>query len=205
MSKTDHELEVKLYIQDRAALEQRLLDLGAEQVRGRTHELNLRFDTPRDQLKRNKQLLRLRQDHAAHLTFKGPSKMKDGAVSRQEIEVEVSDFEVGRRLIEALGFRVVVIYEKYRATFTLDELEITVDELPMGDFVEIEGEDQQQIRSCAERLGLDWKAAIDNNYIGLFEVARRRMKFDFRDLTFENFEGLAVTPEQMGVRPADGG
>ena len=205
MSKRDHELEAKFYIQDRTALEQRLLALGAEQVRGRTNERNLRFDTRFGRLRYRKQLLRLRRDHSVHLTFKGSSKLEDGVFSRQEIEIELSDFETGRRLIEALGFRVVVIYEKYRTTYTLDGLEITVDELPMGDFIEIEGEDQQQIRRGADRLSLDWETAIRSTYLGLFSALKKRMELDFKDLTFANFKGLVVTAEQLGVRPADGG
>lgn len=199
------ELEVKFYIQDRAGLEKRLLALGAELVRERTRERNLRFDTRFGRLQRRQQILRLRQDHSVHMTFKGQSRVVGGALSRQEIEFELGDFEAAKRLIEVLGFRVVVIYEKFRTTYRLEGLEVTLDELPYGDFVEIEGEAQQNIRGIAEKLGLDWETAIKRNYLALFQDLKRRMRLGFRDLTFKNFSELEVTVEQLGILPADSG
>ena len=205
MINKDQELEAKFYIQDRAGVEQRLLTLGAERVRARTRELNLRFDTKFGKLRRRKQLLRLRQDHSAHLTFKGQSRLVEGVFSRQEIEFELGDFEAAKRLVEALGFRVVVIYEKFRTIYKLGDLEITLDELPFGNFLEIEGPDQSQIRRGAEKIGLVWETAIERNYLGSFQELKKRLGLKFRDVTFENFESLTVTAAQLGVRPADFG
>lgn len=204
-SKHDHELEVKFLLGDKAAVERRLAAASAELVRERTFERNLRFDTPNHQLIAENQLLRLRQDHTVRLTFKGPSQFEDGVFSRQEIEVGLSDFEAGLRLLKALGFRVIVVYEKYRTTYSLDGLEVTIDELPLGDFLEIEGESREQIRGCADRLVLEWDAAISRNYLGLFEVCQTKLNLGFRDLTFENFKGIVVAPDDLGVLRADGG
>ena len=101
MISQDQEREVKFCILDRGALMGRIVDLGARLEHERTHELNL---------------LRLRKNYSAFLTYKGSSWIKDGVFSRQEIEFEIGDFEAAKRLIESLGFRVVVIYEKYRTT-----------------------------------------------------------------------------------------
>lgn len=185
-------------------MKRRLLAEGAELVRERTFEQNLRYDTPNDRLRSQRQLLRLRQDDAVHLTFKGPSQFEDGVVAREEIEVEIADFETGRRLLEALGFQVVVVYEKYRTVYHLDELEISIDELPYGDFVEIEGLESEKIQDCAGKLGLEWAAAIERNYLGLFQDLKKALNLSFRDLTFDNFLGVSISTEQLGIRPADG-
>jgi len=37
----------------------------------------------------------------------------------------------------------------------------------------------------------------------LFERTRQSLGLDFRDLSFENFKGIKVTPEAMGVLPGD--
>lgn len=203
MKTKDQEIEVKFYIHDRSAIERRLLDLGAELRRERTRELNLRFDTQDGELQCKMELLRLRKDHSAHLTFKGPSKVVDGVFSREEIEFELGDFEAAKRLLESLGFQVVVIYEKYRATYRMGGLEITLDELPFGSFLEIEGPDQSQIRCGAEKIGLVWEAAIERNYLGSFQELKKQLGLPFRDVTFENFAGLTVTAAQLGVQPAD--
>jgi adenylate cyclase class 2 len=203
MNKNDRELESKFYLLDKEKLEKCLIAIGAERVHERIFETNLRFDRLGGELERARQVLRLRQDSRIRLTYKGPSQLEDGVLNRQEIEFEVGDFEAGRRMLEALGFVVSVIYEKYRTTYALEGLEITIDELPYGDFCEIEGEVPEAIRGCAERLGLDRRAAITNSYLRLFNNLRKQMKLEFRDLTFENFQGVPVSAEELGVRPAD--
>ncbi len=92
MAQNNQEIEVKFYITDLPALAQRLEGLGAHLVHGRTHEINLRFDTPQGDLLRQYQVLRLRQDNKARLTYKGPAQTLEGARARQEIEFTVSDF-----------------------------------------------------------------------------------------------------------------
>ena len=63
----------------------------------------------------------------------------DGIISRFEAEVNVGDFANTKLILEKLGFMVTASYEKYRSTFFLDNTEIVLDELPFGNFVEIEG------------------------------------------------------------------
>jgi len=199
----DQEIEVKYYIADLPALEAKLKHLGAQIVQQRLHEINLRFDTPDEELKRAFKVLRLRQDKAARLTYKGPSHYQEGARLRQEIEFEVSDFEAARRFLEALGYQVSMMYEKYRAAYELDGVEITLDELPYGDFAELEGPNTNSLRTVNRKLGLDWDARAGDSYTVLFDHLREVMGLDFSDLSFENFKSLDVTPAAMNLRPAD--
>jgi adenylate cyclase class 2 len=199
----DQEIEVKYYIADLPALEAKLKRLGAQIVQPRIHEINLRFDTPDEELKRAFKVLRLRQDKAARLTYKGPSHYQEGARMRQEIEFEVSDFEAARRFLEALGYQVSMMYEKYRAAYELDGVEITLDELPYGDFAELEGPNTNSLRTVNRKLGLDWEARAGDSYTVLFDHLREVMSLDFSDLSFENFKNLDVTPAAMNLRPAD--
>jgi len=199
----NQELEVKYYLKDLSGLERRLKGLGAQLHQPRTHEVNLRFDTPQGELSRGLQVLRLRRDKTSRLTYKGPSQFQEGVRVRTEIEFEVSDFEAARALLEALGYRVAMMYEKYRASYELEQVEITLDEMPYGDFAELEGPDPGRIQEINRRLGLDWSARVSESYVVLFNQLVQRLGLDFRDLSFENFSGLKPTPEQLGVRPAD--
>ncbi|MBU0511748.1 MAG: class IV adenylate cyclase [Chloroflexi bacterium] len=198
------ELEVKFYISDLGKLEERIETLGAKLVQPRTLEYNLRFDTLNGELARSYQVLRLRRDTANRLTYKGPGVILDGVRLRKEIEFEVGDFDNARALIEALGYRVSMIYEKYRAVYELDGVLITLDEMPYGNFTEIEGPDAASIQAANRRLGLDWEARILDSYAMLFQVICRKLGLTFRDLTFDNFAGTNVTSANLGVRPADG-
>jgi adenylate cyclase class 2 len=198
MSKSDQELEVKFYLSDLPALRARLEAAGAQLYKPRVHEINLRFDTPSGDLTRGYRVLRLRQDSEARLTYKGPGELVDGVRSRQELEFTVSDFETARHFLEALGYEVSVMYEKYRATYTLEGVLVTLDEMPYGNFAEIEGPDGASIRKTAEVLGLDWERRILDSYIMLFDRLRERLGLAFRDLSFANFEKLTVTGEMLG-------
>ena len=200
---SDQELEVKYLVSDLAKLEQRLKALGAFQQTARTHEVNLRFDTPDAALEKGKQVLRLRQDQAIRLTYKGPASSQQGVRVRTEIEFGVDDFEKAHRFLEALGYQVALMYEKYRTTYSLEGVEILLDELPFGSFVEIEGPNPKVIHSVNDRLGLDWGKRAPESYILIFEALKARLELPFRDLSFENFASLKITPADLGLHPAD--
>jgi len=200
---SDQELEVKFYISDIEALRARLTQAGARQVQPRTYELNLRFDTPDGQMTRAHQVLRLRRDRRSRLTYKGPSETQQGVRVRQEIEFSVSDFEAARAFLAALGYQVSMQYEKYRAEYELGGTHVTLDELPYGDFSEIEGPDPDTIQAVNRRLGLDWSARVSESYAGLFFRLQDELALGFRDLTFQNFEALQITPQKLGLRCAD--
>ena len=112
-------------------------------------------------------MLRLRQDTEARLTYKGPSASKDGVRVREEIEFSVSDYRSARQLLESLGYQVAMIYEKYRRSYDLLGTHISLDELPYGNFVEIEGPDVETIRAVNSILGLNWERGVPASYTTL--------------------------------------
>jgi adenylate cyclase, class 2 len=203
MSGSDRELEVKFYLSNRKGLEEKLVMLGGKLAEPRVHEVNLRFDTPDHELLETGRLLRLRQDSLARVTYKGLGSVEGGARLRQELEFSVSDFDTARALFEALGYQVYMMYEKYRTTYQLGNVLVTLDEMPYGDFAEIEGPDGESIQKAAQQLGLNWEGRILDSYTVLFEQARSRLGFTFRDLSFENFKGMKVSAPALGVRVAD--
>lgn len=200
----NQEIEVKYFVNDLGAVRERLEALGAALIQPRLLETNLRFDTPERRLGRALQVLRLRQDSAARMTFKGPAHGEGGARVRQEIEFAVEDFARARQFLEALGYEVVMIYEKYRAVYDLAGVHVTLDEMPYGDFVELEGPDVQTIQLVNARLGLNWGRVVPASYTMLFEQLVQKKGLRVRDLTFAAFAGLAITSQDMDLLPADG-
>jgi len=203
MDQQNKELEVKFYISKLEKLETKLKDLGAKLVQNRTQEYNLRFDTPGGDLAHGFRVLRLRQDNAIRLTYKGPGEVDDGVRSRQEIEITVSDFDQTQKLIEALGFEVSMVYEKYRMGYELDGVLIALDEMPYGDFVELEGSDTISIKKVSSKLDLDWDTRILDSYAALFDTFKKNLSVSIDTLTFADFTGIIATPDQLGVSPAD--
>ena len=213
MANAEQEIEVKLMVRSLADLKARLLALGAELVSARVHETNLRFDTRSGDLSRGRKALRLRKDTVSRLAFKGPQQAGESASIRQEIEFEVSDFFAARRFLEALGYAVSVIYEKYRTTYRLGEVLVTLDEMPYGSFVEIEGAATEEagsndgmvdtLKSTAAALGLNWEARSSDSYLALFENLRQNRRLNMHDLTFGDLKGIEVEPADLGLRFAD--
>ena len=197
------EQEAKFRVDQLETLSQRLQALGAVCTQERTYELNLRFDTADGKLAAAYQVLRLRRDQHNRLTFKGPSDPHSAVSSRREIEVEVGDLGTARALLEALGYQVVVCYEKYRAAYQLGEVEVSLDEMPFGTFSEIEGPDEGSIRSAAEQLGLKWEARSKLSYLAIFGELKETFGLEMPDLTFEAFAGQAYALEKIGLLPAD--
>jgi adenylate cyclase class 2 len=197
------ETELKFYVKELKRVEQRVQVLGGHSIQARVFEVNLRYDLPDGSLRQGGRVLRLRQDERARLTFKGPSQRSDGVLSRAEFETALDDFESGKNILEALGYLPVATYEKYRSTFELGELHIMLDELPYGNFVEIEGPDVPTLQKASKELGLDFSAAIPVSYLALFEGLCQQRGLDPTQLTFTALKGLQIEPGELSVRPAD--
>ncbi len=180
-------------LRDLAPIRGRLVDMGAEIIAPRVFERNVRFDTADEALLARQQLLRLRQDTRVRLTFKGPAAedLVSEAKVREEIELEVDDFDRMAAVLQRLGFLPVQVYEKYRETYQWRGVEIVLDEMPFGDFIELEGPGAE-LKPVAEALGLDWSRRILANYLALMELCRQSFDLPFSDLTFENFVDLSV-------------
>lgn len=197
------EREVKFYIRNLSALAERLSVTGADLTRERMLERNFRLDTPDHQLQAAGRVLRLRQDDRVRVTYKDGSHQDNGVVVRTEIEFTADNLEVTRKFFEVLGYPVSVIYEKYRQVYHLGAVEVVLDELPYGNFIEIEASSNTLIEGVVQMLGLKWETGIKTNYLGLFETLKGKMPLGFNDLTFANFESLTITAEDLGVQPAD--
>lgn len=200
----NEEIEVKFYISDLEKITNQLKTLGAVLKKPRIFEINLRFDDENNILKQNKQVLRLRKDSEITMTYKGPAAINQPVSIREEIEFTLNDFDKAKKLLEALGFQVFMIYEKYRATYTYQKLTIVVDELPFGNFIEIEGPNAPAIHKLTEELDLDWHARIPTSYMYLFEIAKKNNpSIKTNNLTFAELSQFTFTPESIAVKPAD--
>ncbi len=197
-SNNNLEVEVKFLAYDLAAIRETILAVGGRLEKPRVYEHNISYDNAWDGLLRKAQLLRLRQDKIARLTFKGVPQeaIQSEAKVREELEIEVSDFATTAVILERIGFERRRVYEKYRETFVLGEVEIVLDELPFGNFVELEGQ-EALLRETAVLLQLDWQERILDNYLALMSRLKELHSLPFDDLTFENFVGLDVSVKDL--------
>jgi adenylate cyclase class 2 len=148
---TEH--EVKLVFPDLASARRAVTRAGGQLRTPRRLLDDALFDRADGSLRRTRTALRIRRDgERGVLTWKGP--VQPGPVkSREEIETGVADADALQAIVEAIGFRPVFRSQKFREDYDLESLTITVDDTPMGVFVEIEGA-PDQIPVVTERLGL---------------------------------------------------
>lgn len=185
------EIEIKFVLDDPPALRRRLRALGAT-AGARVFETNACYDTPGEDLRHRGMLLRLRRDAHATLTVKTPSPVADTEVKiRGEIETRVADAAAADAILRALGYHPVQVYEKWRATFGLDDCAVCLDELPFGTFVELEGP-RDALCPLARRLDLAWPRGIRRSYLALFEELRRRLGLNVEAPTFAAFAGVRL-------------
>src|SRR4051794_32098295 len=173
-SGSNQEIEIKLRVPDPEAA-QRLITYGGFQLSvPRVFEENTVYDTPDKSLFRRGALLRLRRAGDRYtLTVKGQS-ANGKHKSRQEDEVIVSDYGIAHRMLVQLGYEPVFRYEKYRTEFTSTSQSgtITIDETPIGTFLELEG-DPSWIDETARHLNFKETDYVLESYGRLyFEYCR---------------------------------
>ncbi len=185
------ETEIKLYVPDLNTVKQRLEAVGAVITAPWIYERNVRYDDAERTLTPRGVVVRLREDSRVRLTYKEDGKVTEGIMSRFEAEVEVSDFDAMETILGKMGYTPYLTYEKYRTTYELDDTEIVLDEMPYGNFVEIEGE-IGAIKRVIATLGMENARRYEGSYATLFEKVRRKLGLTFMDLTFDNFRGIEV-------------
>lgn len=87
------------------------------------------------------------------LTYKRRLDIGGDIKHQVEEETDVSDAAAIQRIIQELGLRPALVYEKRRKTWRLGEAEVMVDVLPFGNYVEIEGT-AATIRDAEASLGI---------------------------------------------------
>ena len=148
-------------------------------------ETDQTFDLPSGELRQSGRLLRLRSAGGRWMvTYKGPPQSGNHK-SREEIETAVSDGPAFAQILAGLGYQPSFAYEKFRTTYKAlgEEGIATVDETPIGDFLELEGPGYW-IDQTALRLGFEPADYITSSYATLYEEHRGKNATVPRDMKF---------------------
>jgi adenylate cyclase, class 2 len=167
------ETEIKLRVTDAIAVRKRIDQLGYTVKIPRTLESDQLYDRADQALRQSDQILRLRtRGSRSTLTYKGPAERAPHK-SREELEVDISDGSTFVRILEALGYQPTFRYQKFRTTFASSLASggqsglITLDETPIGEFLELEGE-ADWIDKTAVRLEFSANDYVTASYAALY-------------------------------------
>jgi adenylate cyclase, class 2 len=131
------EKKYRLTGEQKEAVLSRLTEFGAV-YEGEDAEENILFLG--GDLARKQAVLRLRRiGERTILAYKQRVESETAYKHHLEYETEIADFAAMAEIFERLGYRRSLIYEKRRRTWKLRGVEVVLDELPFGDYMEIEG------------------------------------------------------------------
>ena len=163
------ETEVKIRLSDTQTVLERLAGIGFFVSAPRLFESNTLYDTKNKDLRDAGMLLRLRKVGDRHvITWKGrgePGPHK----SRPELETVLMSGETMHQILGQLAFHPTFRYEKFRTEFSATDRAgiVTVDETPIGHFLELEGP-PEWIDTTANRLGFSAADYILESYGRLY-------------------------------------
>ena len=172
------EIEAKLKVESLSEVKHKLGDLGAKFL-GEQLQTDYFFEDANTALISADKCLRLRKQtveksESYFLTYKG-AKEKSRLKRRPEIESEINDADSIYKLLLALGYEQVLIVEKIRCLWQLGNCEVALDRLPLlGDFVEIEGPNEEEITNVQNSLGLIDLPHISKSYASLLKEQQQQ-------------------------------
>lgn len=165
------EKKYRLDADSRAEVTEALNEMGAEFSR-RDFEENVIYSSA--QLREINGAVRLRHvGDRTVLAFKRRVPNDAGVKQQVEHETEVQDAEAIRSILRELQIEPVLVYEKYRDTWKFRSVEVVLDELSFGMFMEIEGS-ITGIKEAEMLLGIEHLETVPETYPTLTSRLGRR-------------------------------
>ena len=182
------ETEIKFRVGDLDELAGRLEQAGFHLDTPRTFESNVLYDTPDRKMRARTEILRIRtyggKCTLTHKRLPDDRPGEDRHKHRIETETEVSDDKALAEVFTSLGLTPAFRYEKWRSEWSDGEGHCVVDETPIGNFAELEGE-PEWIDRVAARLGVPHSEYMTLSYGRLFELWKEEHHSPAEHLTFE--------------------
>ncbi len=166
-------------------IEVKFVDIDIDEVRRRLESLRAVCEQPMRLMRRAlvetpemaaiDAFLRLR-DEGDKVTLTYKQHLKSGIEAAREIETTVGDFDATKALLEASGMRFHTYQESRRETWQMGGVEVVIDEWPwMPPYIEIEGNNEAEVKQAAQTLGFDWSQAVfggaDVVYQSLYDMS----------------------------------
>lgn len=130
------------------------------------------FDDAASTLAAKQQVLRIRKEGSNYrLTFKAPDPLTQAGIrTREELEVEIGDFELMRTILQRLGYQEYLKMRKIRTQYSIGKTHVVIDRhiddlAYIPPYLEIESPSHEELFATAALLGfsqsqlIDWNAA----------------------------------------------
>lgn len=173
MAKT--EKQVKYKINNFDYISKRLIEIEAIFIGG-FMEKTIRYDNDDLKCSNNGIFIRTKSGMKNVLTLKEiPTDSSNTSFERITTEVEVDNINKIGYILEKIGLTKKFIMEKYRLFFKYDNVDILIDELPFGIYLEIKGEDNE-INRVTKMLNIDEADLIKMTYWDIYDKIKKDSK-----------------------------
>ena len=174
---------------DPTALALQLQTAGFHLETPREFESNILYDTPDRTLRARTEIVRIRHYGVrcvvTHKRLPDGMPGEDRHKHRIETETIVSDGDALAGIFRSLGLVEAFRYEKWRSEWSDGEGHCVIDETPIGNFAELEGE-PDWIDRVASRLGVKSSEYLTLSYGRLFDQWREEHHSAAQHLTFDS-------------------
>ena len=183
------EIEVRFLNVNDTELKEKIKALGGKDLGEDILTEIIFYDKELKWIEQGKKFARLRKTrNKVLLTYK--NRLEDTATGTNEIEIEVSDMEKAREILEELSLFASRRQEKRRHSFELNGTMIEFDYWPKNVpvYMEIEGSSETKLKETAKMLELAWSDATWEDPRKVLEKYYNIPISKLRYFTFERIE-----------------
>jgi adenylate cyclase class IV len=170
--------QVKFLLDDFCSMSYNLVANDAVFIGG-SFETTTRYDTINDKYSNEGIYVRTKSGFRNTLTLKEKSDdFNNNLFSRYITEIEIENIEDITYILEKIGLNKKIIMEKYRMNWILDGINLSIDELPFGIYLEIKGSDEE-IKRIIKKLNIKSKR-INITYWDIYEKDYKKSEDDIK-------------------------
>jgi adenylate cyclase class 2 len=177
------EIETKILEVDVEDIKNKLNSLGAKM----TQDIRLFVDwyrVPEAEEGKHPWYLRVRKTSAgtSEISWKSLEKFVGNTRQSDEINIDVSNFEKAKALLEAIGLKHYAHQDKDRTSFSFKDWNFDLDRYPdMPPYLEIEGTSEEHVGEAIKLLDLENHQALSQ---GETKLIRERYGLDWNNMRF---------------------
>lgn len=177
------EIETKVLEVDAKEIAEKLQNLGATEIKNT--RLTVDWYSPNGIMNNEHPwYLRVRKtsDGMSEISWKSLPTIVGNTRQSAEVNLDISDFENGKKLLEAIGLVNYAHQEKDRHSFKLNDWSFDIDTYPnMPTYLEIEGISVEHIKQAIDLLGLQNHNSISEGERKLIE---QKYNLNWSDMRF---------------------
>jgi adenylate cyclase class IV len=187
------EFEAKFYPVNKEEYRKKLTSIGAKLIIPERKMIRIVADKRANPMLAKSGYIRIRDEGNEVVRFSLKITAEKGGVlsDQKEIDVEVSDFDKTKKIIEATGVIFNRKQETLREEWEYKDAQITIDSWPgLNVYSEIEANSEEKVKEISDELGFDWEKKIITPAAEVYEkvygINIDEVLKMISDITFEN-------------------